>query len=438
MSTTTYYKLSNSQREILLDEVISSEKNPAVLNTLGFRLFIKEDYSEDAMIFAFNKVIEENDALRLRLKARGKAPLNAKKEYQYISDFVHTVPETVYVKDEAELDAFAESDISKAVIPERETPLYRAYLIRCENGGGIVFLMHHLISDGFSVEIMCRQFEGFYFAYKNGTTYSPKTGSITALFDKEKDYPGSSKEADDMAFWTSEYKAQRHYSIPPGYTARKADSSVSSLTLKEGLYEKVTEFCKDNGVSVPSFVMSAVSAAVKVISGKDNFALYFLLHGRDTFIMKNTVGCMVKTVPVMYSIDGSISFKEKAVLDYQNLLNALSHSKIPFSEHVKKGYFLSVKNGFNFNHNWFLCSAMGIGSLTHDSKIGFKPVKTHKLSNIFYCAVYNIKDISSLQLELTYQKEKYTEDQICEFTRVFEETVTKLLSSPEKRIESIL
>ena len=440
METKTLYAISRAQSEVLLDEVYikgdAGEKN--MQNLLSFRTYIKDDCSFPALEYAWNRLLLNNDALRIRIASRGKKRFSAYSEKQYIKPYEKETLEKVTVSGKSGLDHFCDLETKHPVIVKREAPLYRATLVDCGGGsGGLVVCFHHLICDGYSLQLMFRQLEKSYFAFLNGESDGIKTGSITEHFAREESYIKSDAFKDDCQFWKSEYRKQKHYTIPAGKPSKCTDAASEELALTPHTYELLTRFCSENQCSMPSVLLSATAITVYRLTGKKNFSLFNLIHGRDTFKLKRTVGCMVRTVPVMFNIDLNKSFSCAAKDEYKHYLETLSHSRLPFSRHVLYSYFKSLKNGFNFYHNWFLFSAMEFGTLSANSKIGLQLVKKYMQSNIFYCAVYDMPEEKTVCLELVYQTGKYSSEKIKAAATAFNETLSLLLSAPDKKMSEV-
>ena len=210
---------------------------------------------------AINKVIERHEALRtvFRTCELGEpqqvvlAPKNLGFELNYI-DLQNTEEQTEKITDYRLKDAYKPFDLENG-------PLFRACLMQVDQEEyAFYFNMHHIISDGWSMDVLSNDIGLFYEEELSGNISEHQ-----ALRIQYKDYASwqlaeieSGKFKVHQAYWKSQFKDE----IP-----------VLNLRAK-GARPKVA---KQNGRRLDTYISSKLSKAVNSFSQANNGSLFMTL-----------------------------------------------------------------------------------------------------------------------------------------------------------------
>ncbi len=397
----------------------------------GFHAFIREDCHLDLLEKCWNRVVESNDALRMRVTGRIKVR-------QYFVPYEYETLSVVHVNGYEEFLQLEEKERNTAV-PLHNSRLCRATLVDCGTGtGGMIVCMHNICCDGYGMELIFKQLESLYACALKGEEFPPyKERSYVEYLKLDRSYRESEEYPLDKKWWRRKYWSLHHYTIPAGRPSFQAETKRIQEELSAEDYSKLLSLCEETKASVSSVIMSVMALATYRQTGKKCFCLYTLNHGRRNFAMKQTVGCMVETNPVFYQIDPSCTFTEMAKKGYLDYLEALQHGRIPFFWHVIYSYFQSLKCGFVFTHFWMYISPMEFGKLSNDSKLGLEVFDEDGLWNPFYCAIYNVPEENTVRLDLNYQAAKFSEKKIGKIMDGFNETLKWCLSHSGEQVSGI-
>lgn len=425
MDEKVLYKRTNTQDEVMLDEIYSSADEKGLLTLIAFRAFIRENCDLKALEETWNALVRANDALRLRAADK-------KAKQMYIAPYEHETLKVEHADGEEGFDRFAD-ELKKHPVPlAQDAPMYSAVIVDCGNGqGGMVVRLHHLCCDGYSIELMFRQFEKCYPAICAGEEPEIKAGSITAFFRSQEEYLKSEEYRKDLGWWKKTYRQQKHFSIPGPRPSTDGRVGEKEYVIENDRYDRLKALCTACKCTVPTAVMTAASLATKEITGKTNFSIHMLTHGRTTYPLRQTVGCMVRTIPVFLDRTGECSFAECVKKDCANYLDSMRHCRIPYRDHMKLCYWKSVFAGFNFFHNWLTISAMGLGKVSAESELGLYALPKTLLSSLIYCAVYDIPEEGMIRLGMVWQKARFTEEQMNGIMKTFFEILDNGLKETE-------
>lgn len=154
------YELTNSQKNIYLREQ-SYDKTP--INIVSFSYIINKDVNMEICKKAINEIIKRNDAIRFQIIK------NTNGIFQKIIPYS---PEDISVIDCAdktldEVKSVINSNVNIPFDPFENNKLYRVTIYKLENNNVVInFVLHHIISDGWTSKVIFKQFNTYYYIYQ--------------------------------------------------------------------------------------------------------------------------------------------------------------------------------------------------------------------------------------------------------------------------------
>ena len=94
--------------------------------------------------------------------------------------------------------------------------------------------------------------------------------------------------------------------------------------------DKVSEFCKNNRISIYNFLMSIFSIYISRVSNLDDFVIGTPILNRLDFADKNTNGMFISTVPLRVNILNDSSFVDFSKSMARSCLSMLRHQRYPY------------------------------------------------------------------------------------------------------------
>ena len=187
------FNLTVPQENIWLMEQLNPNSN---INHIYGTLFIDKKMDLELLQDAINRMIENNDALRLRITEENAKPV------QYIADYKsENFP--VYFVDKNETTTIQE--IIHAISLEHmnilDHKLYDFRIIDCSTCVYLCVKMHHIIADAWSMaQLFVEHLDEFYQQAQNHLI-SEKKPSYLNYIKKNEEYKVSEKYTKDHIFW---------------------------------------------------------------------------------------------------------------------------------------------------------------------------------------------------------------------------------------------
>lgn len=314
-----------NQKNIYMTDKLNG--NSKVNNIFGI-ININKDFNCNKTIKLVNKVIENNDALRINIVEENNDL------YQVINEFKYEEIDSIEISKKDNIDKIIE-DFSNDVIDINDKVLYKFKIINIENNKGIILVkLHHIISDAWSFSKIAEQFIDM---YENDEISEENKMSFYDYTLKEEEYLKSEKYQKDEEFF-NEYLSgiQEKVSFKEGDSrAETYDASRYQIKLDEDLNNKINEFCKENKISSYVLFLTMLSVYMYRTLDKNDFVIGTPVLGRSNFAEKQIVGMFVSTIPLRIRITEDMTALELAKNIASDLMKIFRHQKYPYLKMLK-------------------------------------------------------------------------------------------------------
>ena len=331
-----YYPLSNPQKAIWYTEKFYSGTSIAGISAT-MRLKAPIDFS--LLEQAINLVIENNDSMRINICMVDNEPRQYVVPYTYknfeVKDFT--------VTGESDLFAWNTMMTQKPIFMEN-SDLYRFVLLKIdENTCGYFVMLHHIISDAWSMVMIGNEVMRYYTELKKGLKDKTKKPSYLDYLKTEESYLSSERFTKDAAFWQEQFE-----SLPElvGIKARKtsevgSEAARRSYILQGNLSDKIREYASSSNASAFVMFMSAFLLYFNRITGSEDVVIGVPVYGRFNAVTKGTMGMFVSTVPFRFNMDSEDSYSDVVQKITEHWLSVLRHQRYHIGDILR-----NVRNRF--------------------------------------------------------------------------------------------
>jgi putative pyridoxal-dependent aspartate 1-decarboxylase len=329
------YDISNAQRRIWfssqIEEVSIAYNMPASITLHG-------EYNIEHLTKAIESVVDRHEILRTVFEYDSEKEV-VKQRVVTISDIEFKV---FYKEFHQEEQSFRKA---KAYISERvnipfdleKGPLLRVSILRVKKDEYILFYnMHHIISDGWSMNILFKDIIAYYRYYNEG-----KALELPTLKIQYKDYANwqrnklTSGALDaHKEYWTSSLSGTIPKIDLPSKNNRLPEKSHNGRRLKVVLPKRISSKLKTyTHAHKGTEFMGALSILNVLIFRYLNLcdiALGIPIAGREHADLKNQIGFYVNTLVLRNQLKADDSFNDVFEKVKANTLNAYTYQEYPF------------------------------------------------------------------------------------------------------------
>lgn len=252
------------------------------------------------------------------------------------TDFTNLEKAIEYVKEEARNYSFAPFNLNT------EVPLRIRLYSNEKEHHILVFVTHHIVSDGVSLDLFTEELFKNYYAVIVNPNYQPEKlketfrGHVSAqlAYFKSEDYQN------DKSFWENEL----HGKIPrlklPNDVGNENPKSKVGGTLEFSFSEEDRQALERLRKSLKISPFLLYTALVKLLMfkyhGADFITVGIPYFGRDDEASQKQIGLFVNLLPLHTRLEENMTFTDLVIALKESYFNALKHKRYPF-EHMIKG-----------------------------------------------------------------------------------------------------
>ncbi|MCP4688577.1 MAG: AMP-binding protein, partial [Desulfobacterales bacterium] len=243
-------------------------------------------------------------------------------------------------RDLAREDARAPFDLEKG-------PLIRATLLKlAEKKWVLLFNMHHIISDGWSMEVLVKEFCALYAHHRRGPE-SPDPPPLRPLRVQYRDYAAwqndlleSAEAAVHRDYWLRKLKGPLPVlNLPadfPRPPVKTYNGAAFRFSLPPDRTEALQRFSQARGVSLFMTLVAAVKTLLHHYTDQEEIILGCASAGRDHADLEDQIGFYVNTLALRDRIRPDRSFDALLRVVQQTAEEAYEHQAYPFDRLVNE------------------------------------------------------------------------------------------------------
>ncbi len=221
-------------------------------------------------------------------------------------------------------------------------PLMRTYLIRVEAKEHLLLMtLHHIITDGWSNEVLTGEFISLYQAYR-----TEQPSPLPPLAIQYADYAiwqrrwlqGEVLDA-QLDYWQRQLGGVRPIELPTDYARPSVPSSrgaVHAFALSEDLSQAVIALSRKEGVTLFMLLLTAFQVLFYRYTGQTDIVIGTDSTNRNRVEIERIVGFFVNLLALRVDLSGQPSFREVLKRVRAVVLAAYTHCDTPFELLVEK------------------------------------------------------------------------------------------------------
>ncbi|MFD8208923.1 amino acid adenylation domain-containing protein [Streptomyces sp. NPDC059695] len=219
-------------------------------------------------------------------------------------------------------------------------PLLRALVVRiAEDDHVLALVMHHIICDGWSIDLLHREIDVRYAHHAHGVP-----GELPALEVQFGDYAAWQRDrlengrlAASRAYWRDRLDGVPALELPsdrPRPPLLTFDGAATEFRWDAGLTRRIGEVARAHGASPYMVLMAAYQALLGRHSGQRDFAVGSAVAGRLHRELENVVGAFVNMLPIRALLSPGLPFGQLVDRVRETTLDAYAHQEVPFEQMV--------------------------------------------------------------------------------------------------------
>jgi amino acid adenylation domain-containing protein/non-ribosomal peptide synthase protein (TIGR01720 family) len=206
----------------------------------------------------------------------------------------------------------------------------------------LLFNMHHIISDGWSMGVLIREWSRFYNAYaqNHAPSLPPLPIQYTDYAAWQRNWLQGEVLERQLAYWREKLSgAPQLLELPTDYprpAVMRYQGKHLQSTLNQVLTRGIKQFSRQQGVTVFMTLLAAFKVLLSRYSGQTDLMVGTPVANRTHRQTEDLIGFFVNTLVLRTQINGEQTFSGLLKQVRQTALEAYSHQDIPFEYLVEQ------------------------------------------------------------------------------------------------------
>jgi|GEM_PF-1201831 len=325
----TGFPLTLQQKSIWL---ASGKPETASLYNMPSMFITEGELNTDAVKYAVDSIIKKHDSFRTAFNENNGEILqrvhdNAEAEFEVITSDNDNTIDKIF------------NEFSSYIFDLTKPPLFRYKIVKEKaDRYYLLFNIHHLISDGWSVDIFFNDLAEYYNEYLNNGKTVKKQNSLTFrnYIEYQDNYLQSPSAKSDKDYWVKKINDDYLPTLLPVKTNQDKHSfykgesfgkNLSSETVKQ-----ISSYCSSHGITPYLFYSSVLTLLLKKYCGQEIVSFGTPFSCRTDMNFSKTTGCFINTLPVITDTT--------SIEHFNDLIKAVSKS---FSEVFRRQHYPAGK-----------------------------------------------------------------------------------------------
>ncbi|MBS1808496.1 MAG: amino acid adenylation domain-containing protein [Acidobacteria bacterium] len=219
-------------------------------------------------------------------------------------------------------------------------PLVRFWLVGMQEDEHVLFvLLHHILSDGWSVGVFWQEFAQLYQSFAQGQ--HPTLAPLPIQFGDYTEWQRQQKAKDideQLAYWKTQLDGAPALLELPTDRPRPAVQSFrgaqATMTLPDELRNALKNLSKQEGATLFMTLLATFNVLLTRYTGQEDIVLGSPLAGRSQQETENLIGFFANVLVMRTDVTGNPSFRELLKRTKDTVLGAFSHQEVPFEKLV--------------------------------------------------------------------------------------------------------
>ncbi|PKV49520.1 amino acid adenylation domain-containing protein [Aquimarina sp. MAR_2010_214] len=335
------YILSSSQQRIWM--LSQFEGGNSAYNMPGLYL-LEGNVDKEAIEKAFHSLLERHEILRTRFQedtVTGK-----------IRQHVYSLKESnfKFIYEESRFLNISDNDLEQIVKKEynynfnlSKDCLLRAKLIRVsKNQTLLLMVIHHIIADGWSVEIIKNELFHFYIShlFNRPNNLEPLKINYKEYAKWEQNQLDSGKAVKAQSYWKDQFRDEIPILELPSSQRRPKNKTYNGKsvyqTIDENNLDQLKALCKSNNCTLFMGVTAVLKFLLYKYSNQTDIIIGTPIAGREHSQLQNQIGVFINTLALRTKFSGNESFETFLNMVKEITLNAFEHQLYPFDKLVSE------------------------------------------------------------------------------------------------------
>ena len=324
-------------------------------------------------------------------------------------------------------------------------PVLRVSLIRIDGKDHVVMLtMHHIVWDGWSMNVLMRDIAASYTAFANGEQSPlPELPIQYADFAHwQRSWLRDETLEAQLCYWREQMAdAPPMLELPldrPRPTMQTFRGASQALTLSKSLSDKLRQMGKQENVTLFMLLLAAFKVLLYQYTLQDDIVVSTGVANRNRRDIEDLIGLHVNTLLLRTKFYGSPTFRELLARVREVTLGAFDHQDLPLELLVES---LQPERSHGASPLFQTMFMLQNGSTTEESMelpgLTMSNFGGHVTTSKFDLTLFVHEVADSLKATIEYNTDLFNASTIVQMLKYFQALLETIVENPDKEIDDI-
>ncbi|MDQ1355593.1 MAG: hypothetical protein QG657_5903 [Acidobacteriota bacterium] len=432
------YLLSSAQKRLYF--LWQMDKQSTAYNMPVVRV-VEGEINREKCEAAFKKLIQRHESIRTSFHIIGDFPVQVVNnavsfEIQYC-DEENGVQFTEHIKHGARGVAYIKDFVQPFDLAQ--APLLRVRLVKlAQQRHLLLFDMHHIISDGASMNIFIKDYLAFYegrelallhIQYKDFAYWQLRQRGSADL-EKQEAYWKTEFEGDIPVLNLPEDYARNHYTIG------NVEGSHINFEIDRQEIQAINKLAVAEGATLFIVVFSILNVLLTKLSGQEDIVVGSPIAGRRHSDIQQVIGIFINTLALRSFPAAGKTFIDFLGESRERVLQAFENQDYQFEDLVEKAGVTHDRSRNPFFDVMFVLQNTGVPEVEIPG-LKLKPFHFKSWTSKFDITWSAVEADGLLNFRVLYRTGLFKEESIRRFIKYFKKIVTVVIRRPELKISEV-
>src|SRR6266508_2225647 len=304
-------------------------------------LRVRGELRRELLESALGEVVRRHEALRTRFELREGEPAQIIDRSSPVAAPVIDVSGLEERQREKEARRIAGEESTRSFDLSRG-PLLRAGILRLgEQDQALLFTMHHIVSDGWSMGVLINEVNRLYAAYSRG-----EASPLEELPIQYADYAVWQREwlrgealDHQVSYWREQLEGVEALELPTDYrrpVIQSHEGAGEGVLIPAETLDRLRELGRREGVTMFMLLMSAFKILLHRYGGQEQIVVGTPIAGRNQLELEPLIGFFINMLAIKTDLAGEPSVREAIGREREASLGAYAHQDLPFEKIVEE------------------------------------------------------------------------------------------------------
>ncbi|MDP1948166.1 MAG: amino acid adenylation domain-containing protein [Nitrospirota bacterium] len=433
------FSLSSSQRRLWFAERLSPD---SPVNNIPVAVRLRGDLNVPALGASLRAIVRRHDILQVTFDEEAGVPFQRLSGGRDLAFTLHDLRARDPQRRESEVRRLVAQEAASR-FDLRHGPLMRILLAQVDDHEHVMIAtFHHLIMDGWSVRLLCRELSVAYEAACAGEQILwPSLGlSYRDYVAWEQIRLDSERRDAQRLYWQRQLKDLPAPCELPGDFPRSAEAGQASRTVGLDLSASETEafdrFCQQMGMTPFMAIVMGFAALLYRYTGQMDVVVGTPVSNRVAQTVEPILGCMVNTIALRLDLSQNPTVRALIGQVRRVVVEATDHQDLPFEEVVRAVYPDCDEMRAPLFRLMVAWEEDGMADLLL-GRIGVERLRTERLATPFDATLFSRRHQGHIELAIEYNSTLFEAATIAQILDHLRSLLAAMAVSPEQPLSEL-